>query len=182
MCDPHDEILLLLLPSPPGIYRFLNNPDCMTGYAGLHGLALMSWSSTIFYLALGCQLLNIVFLYSVEIPYMQKLYSRSGQKMRHKSPAIAKLQSKLEAHARKLQEQMFKNMHSIYQQISDTRDPVELSARDSLVATDPALSQAVTLVASETVTVGDSLTVKFTTNPNHAADDWIGIYEAKVRP
>jgi phosphatidylethanolamine N-methyltransferase len=31
-----------------GIYRFLNNPDCVTGYAGYYGLALMARSWTLF--------------------------------------------------------------------------------------------------------------------------------------
>jgi len=63
-----------------GIYRFLNNPDAVTGYAGQYGLALMAQSWPIFFLALGSQLLNVLFLNLVEIPHMQRLYSRKERR------------------------------------------------------------------------------------------------------
>jgi hypothetical protein len=58
-----------------GIYRFLNNPDCVTGYAGLYGLALISQSWLLFSIAVGSQTANLIFVYLVEIPHMERLYS-----------------------------------------------------------------------------------------------------------
>jgi phosphatidylethanolamine N-methyltransferase len=88
-----------------GIYRFLNDPDCVTGVAGLHGLALICRSWTIFALALGSQLLQLAFLHLVEIPYMNKLYTNAPLKQhdalspsssrRKHSPFRAKIISKL---------------------------------------------------------------------------------------
>ena len=60
-----------------GIYRFLNNPDCVTGYAGQYGLALICQSWVIFILAAFSHVCHIVFLNLVEIPHMHKLYSET---------------------------------------------------------------------------------------------------------
>lgn len=74
-----------------GIYRFLNNPDAVTGYAGLYGLALICDGWTIFGLALLSQLLNTVFLRFVEIPHMQKIYD--SQAVRPQGPLPKKIMS-----------------------------------------------------------------------------------------
>ncbi|KAH0357889.1 phosphatidylethanolamine N-methyltransferase, partial [Aureobasidium melanogenum] len=60
-----------------GIYRFLNNPERVLGLAGLWGVALITWSKTIFFLALLSHLLTLVFIQFVERPHMEKLYGRS---------------------------------------------------------------------------------------------------------
>ncbi len=57
-----------------GIYRFLNNPDTVTGYAGLYGLALIAQSWQLLALALMSQAMNFLFLVLVEIPHMKTLY------------------------------------------------------------------------------------------------------------
>ena len=57
-----------------GIYRYLNNPDCVTGYAGLYGLALMSQNITMFALAFMAQMMNVMFVILVEVPHMNRLY------------------------------------------------------------------------------------------------------------
>jgi len=67
-----------------GIYRFLNNPDAVTGYAGQYGLALIAQSYEVFALALGSHLLNVVFIQLVEVPHMQRLYTE--KEVRHESP------------------------------------------------------------------------------------------------
>ncbi|KAI8633316.1 phosphatidylethanolamine N-methyltransferase [Xylariaceae sp. FL1651] len=61
------------------IYRFLNNPERIIGTAGLWGAALITWSRSIFALALISHLLTIGFLQFVEQPHMQKVY---GQNLR----------------------------------------------------------------------------------------------------
>ena len=60
-----------------GIYRFLNNPDCVTGYAGQYGLALICQSWVLFALAAVSHIAHIAFLNLVEIPHMHKLYGES---------------------------------------------------------------------------------------------------------
>lgn len=65
-----------------GIYRFLNNPERVLGLAGLWGVALITWSKTVFFLALLSHLLTLVFIQLVERPHMQKLY---GQSLRQNS-------------------------------------------------------------------------------------------------
>lgn len=77
-----------------GIYRFLNNPDCITGYMGLYGTAMICKSWWVFSLALlshGCQL---SFLQLVEIPHMNRIYNNS---LRSSTPAIGAL-AKLKNH------------------------------------------------------------------------------------
>eukprot|EP01102_Stenamoeba_stenopodia_P009549 TRINITY_DN2829_c0_g1_i1.p1 TRINITY_DN2829_c0_g1~~TRINITY_DN2829_c0_g1_i1.p1 ORF type:complete len:753 (-),score=210.08 TRINITY_DN2829_c0_g1_i1:210-2468(-) len=65
-----------------GIYRFLNNPECVTGFAGFYGLAIISDSWILFALALFSQISNWIFTEKVERAHMKKLY---GSKVRSKS-------------------------------------------------------------------------------------------------
>jgi phosphatidylethanolamine N-methyltransferase len=59
------------------IYRFLNNPERVLGTAGLWGLALITWSRSIFLLAIIGHLLTLGFISYVEKPHMQKIYGRN---------------------------------------------------------------------------------------------------------
>ncbi|KAF2268733.1 phosphatidylethanolamine N-methyltransferas-like protein [Lojkania enalia] len=63
-----------------GIYRFLNNPERFLGLAGVWGIALITWSIPIFYLAATAHILSLVFLQFVERPHMQKLYGQNLRK------------------------------------------------------------------------------------------------------
>eukprot|EP01114_Cavostelium_apophysatum_P019463 TRINITY_DN6285_c0_g1_i1.p1 TRINITY_DN6285_c0_g1~~TRINITY_DN6285_c0_g1_i1.p1 ORF type:complete len:726 (+),score=212.23 TRINITY_DN6285_c0_g1_i1:218-2395(+) len=65
-----------------GIYRFINNPDNVTGFAAYYGAALLSDSWVIFFLAVFSQAASIIFSNEVERPHMKKLY---GNQMRKKS-------------------------------------------------------------------------------------------------
>mmetsp|Transcript_27502 Transcript_27502/g.38785 ORF Transcript_27502/g.38785 Transcript_27502/m.38785 type:complete len:650 (-) Transcript_27502:29-1978(-) len=65
-----------------GIYRFINNPEVVTGFAAYYGAALVSDSWSIFALCLCSQMLNQAFIHYVEEPHMKKLY---GDKVRSKS-------------------------------------------------------------------------------------------------
>ena len=58
------------------IYRFLNNPDRVFGVAGVWGAALITWSRTIFVMALVTQLLTLYYISYIERPHMQKIYGR----------------------------------------------------------------------------------------------------------
>lgn len=59
------------------IYRFVNNPDRVFGIAGTWGAALITWSRSIFLLALTAQILTIYFISYIERPHMQKVYGRN---------------------------------------------------------------------------------------------------------
>ncbi|KYR02205.1 Phosphatidylethanolamine N-methyltransferase [Tieghemostelium lacteum] len=62
-----------------GIYRFLNNPDSVTGFAAYYGLSLIAGSFPLFALSIFSQVANFLFLKFVEKPHMKKLY---GNKVR----------------------------------------------------------------------------------------------------
>ncbi|KAK3944846.1 phosphatidylethanolamine N-methyltransferase [Diplogelasinospora grovesii] len=64
-------------PTYKSIYRFLNNPERILGTAGLWGAALITWSRTIFVMALVSHLLTLGFISYVEKPHMQKVYGRN---------------------------------------------------------------------------------------------------------
>lgn len=49
-----------------GIYRFLNNPERTIGLAGVWGVAIMTWSKAIFFLALLNHALTLCFIQFVE--------------------------------------------------------------------------------------------------------------------
>ncbi|KAF2754586.1 phosphatidylethanolamine N-methyltransferase [Pseudovirgaria hyperparasitica] len=75
-----------------GIYRFLNNPERFLGLAGVWGLACITWSRTIFCLALMSHVLTLSFLQLIEKPHMQKLY---GQTLRQHSGLTKSIQRSL---------------------------------------------------------------------------------------
>jgi len=60
-----------------GIYRYMNNPEIVTGFAAVYGLALFSASFPVFSIALVGQALHYVFVNYVETPHMKKLYGDS---------------------------------------------------------------------------------------------------------
>lgn len=62
-----------------GVYRFMDNPDSIVGYAGFYGLALFFESRTLALIALFSQLANFAFVVFVERPHMRKIY---GENMR----------------------------------------------------------------------------------------------------
>eukprot|EP01113_Clastostelium_recurvatum_P001576 TRINITY_DN10642_c0_g1_i5.p1 TRINITY_DN10642_c0_g1~~TRINITY_DN10642_c0_g1_i5.p1 ORF type:complete len:772 (-),score=167.47 TRINITY_DN10642_c0_g1_i5:94-2361(-) len=65
-----------------GIYRFLNNPESVTGFAAYYGLALLSNSWVLFALSLISQFSQYIFIRYVERPHMSRLY---GNKVRASS-------------------------------------------------------------------------------------------------
>lgn len=58
------------------IYRFLNNPERVFGTAGVWGAALITWSRSIFLMALVTQILTVFYISFIERPHMQKIYGR----------------------------------------------------------------------------------------------------------
>jgi phosphatidylethanolamine N-methyltransferase len=57
-----------------GIYRYSNNPDTITSYAAMYGLAILSRSKTLGSIALASQLAQFAFLRFVEMPHTNMLY------------------------------------------------------------------------------------------------------------
>jgi len=78
-----DEVPSVLYYS--GVYRFLNNPDSTTGFAGYYGIALLSDSGVVLLFAMASQLAHALFVRFVEEPHMKKLY---GDRKRDKSGII----------------------------------------------------------------------------------------------
>lgn len=62
------------------IYRFLNNPERVIGTAGLWGMALITWSKSVFLIALIGHILTLGFISYVEKPHMQKIYGENLRK------------------------------------------------------------------------------------------------------
>lgn len=60
-----------------GVFRFMDNPDSIVGYAGFYGLALFFESSTLAIIALLSQLANFGFVVFVERPHMRKIYGEN---------------------------------------------------------------------------------------------------------
>jgi phosphatidylethanolamine N-methyltransferase len=57
-----------------GIYRYLNNPELVLGFAAYFGLALISHSWLVFGMSVFTQAVSWLFINLVEKPHMQKLY------------------------------------------------------------------------------------------------------------
>eukprot|EP01128_Nolandella_sp_AFSM9_P007229 TRINITY_DN3904_c0_g1_i1.p1 TRINITY_DN3904_c0_g1~~TRINITY_DN3904_c0_g1_i1.p1 ORF type:complete len:600 (-),score=134.46 TRINITY_DN3904_c0_g1_i1:39-1817(-) len=77
-----------------GIYRYLNDPDHVTGHAGFYGFALLSSSFSMFGVAITGQVLHWLFLKYVETPHMERLY---GEQRRSESGFKEGLQEIIEA-------------------------------------------------------------------------------------
>jgi phosphatidylethanolamine N-methyltransferase len=175
-----------------GVYRFLNNPDSIVSYAGLYGLALMSRSWTIFMLAAFSQILNLVFLYVVEKPHMSRLYQQS---VRAKAPLSEKIKEKiisalpnpvkqnqdnLRSKARRIQRQALGKMLNIYKKLAETRFEDNPLADKELGKTIVEQRKVTTLSVPQRIRAGRTLTIKFSTTPDHSDKDWIGLYPVDV--
>ena len=58
-----------------GIYRYMNHPNGVYGYAGFYGMALISHSWNIFFLAIFSHVCHLLFIYYVERPHMKRTYT-----------------------------------------------------------------------------------------------------------
>ncbi|OCH92552.1 phosphatidylethanolamine N-methyltransferase [Obba rivulosa] len=82
-----------------GIYRYLNNPEVMSG-AAFFGLALISGSKLVFALAVIRHLSQLWFLSKVEHPHMRKLY---GDSMRNDAGFVKVIKKVARKNARLLE-------------------------------------------------------------------------------
>jgi len=64
-------------PKYVGIYRYMNNPDCVLGFLGHYGVALITRSWAVFWVALVSHVANYAFVHVVEVPHMQRRYGKN---------------------------------------------------------------------------------------------------------
>jgi len=88
-----DEVPSVLYYS--GIYRFLNNPDSMTGFAGYYGVALLSDNLVVLFVAMFSQALHAIFVRYVEEPHMKKLYGNKRRETSGISLAVNEIASEV---------------------------------------------------------------------------------------
>lgn len=110
-----------------GIYRFLNNPERVIGLAGLWGVAIITWSKTIFFLALLSHVLTLLFIQFIERPHMQKLY---GKTLRRESGVSKNVQRSLPRPLKQWQGNVDRIMEESLDFVEDLLD----SARPKLAA------------------------------------------------
>eukprot|EP01095_Lingulamoeba_sp_RSL-Kostka_P010227 TRINITY_DN3647_c0_g1_i1.p1 TRINITY_DN3647_c0_g1~~TRINITY_DN3647_c0_g1_i1.p1 ORF type:complete len:778 (+),score=246.15 TRINITY_DN3647_c0_g1_i1:152-2335(+) len=92
-----------------GIYRYLNNPELVTGCAGYFGFAIMSRSWESFAIALTYQIITFLFQEIVEKPHMARLY---GDKVREKSGIATAFQEILKESVNRSNNEKFKSQIS----------------------------------------------------------------------
>ncbi|CAM1511483.1 Fc.00g089960.m01.CDS01 [Cosmosporella sp. VM-42] len=101
------------------IYRFLNNPERVFGIAGVWGAALITWSRTIFVMALVSQILTLYYISYIERPHMQKIYGRS---LRREAGLTKFIKRSLPPPVKTLQESVDKVMDNTTQFVEDFLD------------------------------------------------------------
>lgn len=110
-----------------GIYRFLNNPERVLGLAGVWGVAIITFSRTIFFIALLSHVLTLAFIQFIERPHMQKLY---GQSLRQESGVSKSLKRSLPRPIQKWQGSVDRVLEETLDFVEDIID----SARPKLAA------------------------------------------------
>eukprot|EP01121_Diplochlamys_sp_Union-15-3_P008041 TRINITY_DN2101_c0_g2_i3.p1 TRINITY_DN2101_c0_g2~~TRINITY_DN2101_c0_g2_i3.p1 ORF type:complete len:397 (-),score=53.40 TRINITY_DN2101_c0_g2_i3:91-1221(-) len=120
-----------------GIYRFLNNPDSVTGFAGYYGLALFSDSWIVFGLALFSQGCHYLFIKYVERPHMFALY---GDKIRTEAGA--------EGAIKEIVKHELQRTKSLRQKAKKLRQKASEKIKANLKDLSPGLKKSVELVKS----------------------------------
>jgi len=77
----HDEKLTSTLVYK-GVYRFMDNPDSIVGFAAFYGIAIFFESKAMFFVALFSQVCQLLFVVFVERPHMRRVH---GDKIRSES-------------------------------------------------------------------------------------------------
>lgn len=77
-----------------GIYRYLNNPETVMGFAAYYGLALISYSWEVFALAVLSQIFHIMFSRVVETPHMRRVYDTT--QLRKRGGLASEIKNKLD--------------------------------------------------------------------------------------
>lgn len=58
-----------------GVYRYVNNPECVLGYLLYYGIAVMLKSWTVCALAFACQAMHAAFVVLVEMPHLERTHA-----------------------------------------------------------------------------------------------------------
>jgi phosphatidylethanolamine N-methyltransferase len=98
------------------IYRFLNNPERVFGTAGVWGAALITWSRSIFIMAVMTHGLTLWYVSYVEKPHMRKIYGRS---VRREAGVTKFIKRSLPPPVRGLQESVDKVLDDTTQFVED---------------------------------------------------------------
>jgi len=69
----HDEKLSSKLIYK-GVYRFMDNPDCIIGYAAFYGIAMFFECKPMFYVGVFAQVCQLLFVVLVERPHMRRVH------------------------------------------------------------------------------------------------------------
>lgn len=171
-----------------GIYRFLNNPDCVTGYAYVYGLSLITQSWTLFLLSVMSHCMNLVFVVAVEMPHMRRLYGE--REIRADAPMVGAVKSSaqkflgtpppksssssfppqfagLKKDAQRIRDKAFSEIFNLY-----SEKKREAFTSDKVAGA----KKSTELTAVDKHSLGKPLTVTFKTAANHSLFDWVGIY------
>eukprot|EP00126_Sphaerothecum_destruens_P005253 Sdes_comp18668_c0_seq1m8906 len=121
-----------------GIYRYLNNPEKVMGFAGFYGAALISNNIAVFSVALFSHISWFLFLHVVETPHMEKLY---GKKLRaesgfttafKKSTKLDDLRSRIKLAVDPVVQPMRKDLKILFQKFSEKVKPIQGDISDSI--------------------------------------------------
>eukprot|EP00048_Salpingoeca_helianthica_P023236 m.23182 g.23182 ORF g.23182 m.23182 type:complete len:691 (+) comp8435_c0_seq1:180-2252(+) len=111
-----------------GIYRYSNNPDTITSYAAMYGLAILCRSKTLGSIALVSQLAQFAFLRFVEMPHTNMLY---GEHKRDDAALWATIKEKLRK-ARQLQRDP-REREQFVQQIKSSARELTITAKEAVI-------------------------------------------------
>jgi len=99
-----------------GIYRYLNNPEMVLGFAGYYGLAVMTRSYIMLCLAVFAHVSQMLFTHFVETPYMKVLYGRD--QVRERSGIVSAIRQNLEKVPKQF-EKMKEKMNELTDELSE---------------------------------------------------------------
>lgn len=85
-----------------GIYKFVNNPDALFGFAGFYGIALLCHSWTLGVLGVMAQLMNLALVHLVEIPHAEEMYKSRFRKLNPTMRRVKETTRKIHRGATKL--------------------------------------------------------------------------------
>jgi phosphatidylethanolamine N-methyltransferase len=112
-----------------GIYRFLNNPERVLGLAGVWGVALITGSRAILFLALLSHVSSLAFIQLVERPHMQKLY---GRQLRQDAGLVRSLKRSLPPPLRQWQDGMDKVLGETFDFVEEFLDAARPKLADGV--------------------------------------------------
>ncbi|KNC55131.1 phosphatidylethanolamine methyltransferase [Thecamonas trahens ATCC 50062] len=120
-------------PEYTGIYRFLNNPDSVTGYLGYYGLAVLANEPAVVFLAMFSQISHWMFVILVEKPHMHKVYGEAER-------SVGGIEKHLKA---TLQREPIRKLiaHPFARKISESARQLSESARDMTASAKTSLGE-----------------------------------------